>query len=102
MNPDTAPPEPVVDVTLSGVAPSECAAAIVGDSLSFAVMVINAGTVAAAPLLSLYLGNDETPVKSISIAEIAPGDSVTQDSYVGHVRPGSRPVHTQDGCHHAR
>ena len=71
-------PEPVVDVTLSGVAPSS-ATAIVGDSLGFNATVINAGTVAAAPLLSLYLGSDETPIESSSIAEIAPGDSVTQD-----------------------
>ena len=71
-------PEPVVDVTLSGVDPSS-ATAIVGDSLGFNATVINAGTVAAAPLLSLYLGSDETPVKSTSIGEIAPGASATQE-----------------------
>ena len=71
-------PEPVVDVTLSGVDPPN-ADAIVGATLVFAATVINAGTVAAAPQLSLYLGSDETPIESTSIADIAPGDSVTQD-----------------------
>ena len=73
-------PEPVVDVTLSGVDPPN-AAAIIGDSLAFTatIMNMNAGTVAAAPQLSLYLGSDETPIASSSIAEIAPGDSVTQE-----------------------
>ena len=71
-------PEPVVDVILSSVDPST-AAAIVGASLDFTATVTNAGTVAAAPLLSLYLGSDETLINSISIADIAPGDSVTQD-----------------------
>ena len=78
VHPDTAPPEPVVDVTLSGVDPPN-ADAIVGETLGFAATVMNAGTVAAAPLLSLYLGNDETPVKSSSIGEIAPGASATQE-----------------------
>ena len=78
VHPDPAPPEPVVDVTLSGVDPPN-AEAIVGETLSFAATVINAGTVAAAPRLSLYLGSDETPVNSNSIGDIAPGDSVTQD-----------------------
>ena len=78
VHPDPEPPEPVVDVTLSGVAPSS-ATAIVGDSLGFNATVINAGTVAAAPQLSLYLGSDETPIESSSIDEIAPGDSVTQE-----------------------
>ena len=78
VHPDPEPPEPVVDVTLSGVAPSS-AAAIVGDTLTFAATVINAGTVAAAPQLSLYLGRDETPIESSNIAEIAPAASVTQE-----------------------
>ena len=71
-------PEPVVDVTLSGVDPPN-ADAIVGETLGFAATVMNAGTVAAAPQLSLYLGSAETPIKSSSIANIAPGDSVTQE-----------------------
>ena len=71
-------PEPVVDVKLSGVDPPN-ADAIVGETLAFAATVVNAGTVAAAPQLSLYLGNDETPIKSSSIAEIAPAASVTQE-----------------------
>ena len=78
VHPDSAPPEPVVDVTLSGVDPSS-AAAIVGDSLGFAATVMNAGTVTVAPQLSLYLGNDETSIESSSIADIAPGASVTQE-----------------------
>ena len=78
VHPDPEPPEPVVDVTLSGVDPPS-ATAIVGDSLDFAATVMNAGTVAAAPQLSLYLGSDETPIVSSSIANIAPGDSVTQE-----------------------
>ena len=75
---DPDPPKPVVDIKLSGVAPSS-AAAIVGDSLVFAATVMNAGTVAAAPQLSLYLGSDETPIVSSSIADIAPGASATQE-----------------------
>ena len=78
VHPDTAPPEPVVDVTLSDVDPPN-ADAIVGETLVFAATVVNAGTVAAAPQLSLYLGSDETPIESSSIANIAPGDSVTQE-----------------------
>ena len=78
VHPDPAPPAPVVDVTLSGVDPPN-AEATVGETLGFAATVINTGTVAAAPQLSLYLGSDETPIESSSIAEIAPGDSVTQD-----------------------
>ena len=78
VHPDPAPPEPVVDVTLSGVDPPN-ADAIVGETLGFAATVMNAGTVAAAPQLSLYLGSDETPVNSSSIAEIAPGASVVQE-----------------------
>ena len=78
VHPDPAPPAPVVDVTLSGVDPPN-ADAIVGETLSFAVTVINAGTVAAAPQLSLYLGSDETPIESSSIGEIAPGASATQE-----------------------
>ena len=71
-------PNQVVDVTLSGVDPPN-ADAIVGETLGFAATVMNAGTVAAAPQLSLYLGSAETPIKSSSIANIAPGDSVTQE-----------------------
>ena len=78
VHPDPEPPEPVVDVTLSGVDPPN-ADAIVGETLGFAATVINTGTVAAAPQLSLYLGSDETPIESSSIDEIAPGDSVTQE-----------------------
>ena len=78
VHPDPEPPEPVVDVTLSSVDPPN-ADAIVGETLGFTATVMNAGTVAAAPLLSLYLGNDETPVKSSSIGEIAPGASATQE-----------------------
>ena len=78
VHPDPEPPEPVVDVTLSGVDPPN-AAAIIGDTLAFTATIVNAGTVAAAPQLSLYLGSDETPIASSSIDEIAPGDSVTQD-----------------------
>ncbi len=78
VHPDPAPPEPVVDVTLSGVDPPN-AEATVGETLGFTATVMNAGTVAAAPQLSLYLGSDETPINSTSIADIAPGASVIQD-----------------------
>ena len=78
VHPDPAPPAPVVDVTLSGVDPPN-ADAIVGETLGFAATVMNAGTVAAAPQLSLYLGSDETPIESSSIGDIAPGASVTHD-----------------------
>ena len=78
VHPDGAPPEPVVDVTLGSIDPPD-ADAIVGETLGFAATIVNAGTVAAAPQLSLYLGDDETPIESTSIANIAPGASVIQD-----------------------
>ena len=78
VHPDSAPPSYVVDVTLSSVDPPD-ADAIVGETLGFAATVMNAGTVAAAAQLSMYLGDDETPIESTSIADIAPGASEIQD-----------------------
>ena len=64
--------DPVVDVRLSAVVPSQTTA-IIGQTITFEVSVSNAGESSVEPTVGLFVDDTDSPVETVQSPAIAPG-----------------------------